>query len=343
MQQYQDVNLADYSTMRLGGKAKFAVEVTDRTELEEAVAWATEQGLPMIMVGTGSNIVWRDEGFDGLLLINKIMRYEDFAEDETNHYVTIGSGENWDSAVARTVEAGLTGVEALSLVPGNTGATPVQNVGAYGQDISQTLTSLEAYDTVAKAFVNIPAMDCGFGYRSSRFNGDDKGRFFITAITLHLTKGNPQPPFYASLQKYLEDKQITEYTPKVIRDAVIDIRSHKLPDPAAVANNGSFFANPIVDAGTLSQIQADYPEVPHWDTAEPGQIKLPAAWLVEQAGFKDYTDTDTGMATWPTQALVLVNKNAHSTADLLKFKQKIVDAVAEKFNVTLVQEPELLP
>jgi UDP-N-acetylmuramate dehydrogenase len=343
MQQYQDVSLAGYSTMRLGGKAKYAVEVTTRTELEEVVAWATEQTLPMIMVGIGSNIVWRDEGFDGLLIINKLMRYEDFAEDETNHYVTMGSGENWDSVVARTVEAGLTGIEALSLIPGNSGATPVQNVGAYGQDISQTLTSLEAYDTVTKAYVNIPAMDCGFGYRTSRFNGADKGRFFITAITLHLTTGNPQPPFYTSLQKYLDDKKISDYTPVSIRAAVIDIRSHKLPDPAIVANNGSFFANPIVDAGTLAQIQSDYPEVPHWDTNEPGKIKLPAAWLVEQAGFKDFTDVETGMATWPVQALVLVNKNAQSTADLLKFKQKIVDAVANKFAVTLVQEPELLP
>jgi len=329
--------------MRLGGTAAYAVEVTTRAELEEAVAWATEQSLPMIMVGIGSNIVWKDEGFNGLLIINKIMRFEDFAEDDANHYVTIGSGENWDSVVERTVAAGLTGIEALSLIPGNAGATPVQNVGAYGQEIAQTLTSLEAYDTTTKQFVNIPAMDCGFAYRSSRFNGADKGRFFITAITLHLAKANPAPPFYATLQKYLDDNNITSFTPSIIRDAVIAIRNSRLPDPAVVANNGSFFANPIVDGGTLAQIQADYPDIPHWDTGEPGKVKLPAAWLVEKAGFKDFYDSETGMSTWPAQALVLVNKSARSTADLLKFKQKIVDAVATKFNVTLVQEPELLP
>ncbi len=343
MQQYQNVSLAQYSTMRLGGTAAYAVEVTSRVELEEAVAWASEQSLPMIMVGTGSNIIWKDEGFNGLLIINKLMGYEDFAEDDLNHYVTIGSGETWDSAVERTVKADLTGIEALSLIPGDAGATPVQNVGAYGQEIAQTLTSLEAYDTTTKQFVNIPAMDCAFGYRSSRFNGADKGRFFITAITLHLTKGNPEPPFYASLQKYLDDNKISSYTPAIIRDAVIAIRSTKLPDPASVANNGSFFANPIIDEGALAQIQSDYPEIPHWGTSETGKVKIPAAWLVEAAGFKDFYDSETGMSTWPQQALVIVNKNAHSTADLLKFKQKIVDAVAAKFNITLLQEPELLP
>jgi UDP-N-acetylmuramate dehydrogenase len=345
MQQYQNVSLSDYSTMHLGGNAAYVVEVTNRIELEEAIAWATEQTLPIIMVGTGSNIIWRDEGFSGLLIVNKILRYEDFAEDETNHYVTIGSGENWDVSVAHTVEAGLTGIEALSLVPGTAGATPIQNVGAYGQDISQTLSSLEAYDITTKQFITMPVMDCGFGYRASRFNGVDKGRFFITAITLHLTKGNPQPPFYASLQKYLDDNQLTNFTPAIIRDAVIAVRSAKLPDPVVVANTGSFFANPIVDEGTLAQIKADtdIADVPHWETNQPGTVKLSAAWLLDQAGFKDFHDKATGMATWPSQSLVLVNKSAKSTADLLAFKQQIIDTVSQKFGVTLEQEPELLP
>jgi UDP-N-acetylmuramate dehydrogenase len=328
--------------MRLGGVATYMVEIHSRAELREAIAWAVEHRLPPIMVGMGSNIIWRDEGFKGLLLVNRITGYEDFAEDDVNHYLTIGAGEVWDSAVARSAAAGLTGIEGLSLIPGTVGATPVQNVGAYGQEISQTLVSIEAYDLHTQQFLNIPNEECQFGYRTSRFKTTDRERFLITGVTLHLIKGDPQPPFYSALQSYLEEKKITTYTPQDIRDAVIAIRTRRLPDPAIVANNGSFFANPIVEEAILTQLEADYPGIVHWPTAD-GKVKLSAAWLVEQAGFKDYHDKETGMATWSTQSLVLVNEHAKTTADLLKFKQKIIDTVHSKFDITLDQEPELLP
>lgn len=339
---FHNVVLADYSTMHLGGVAAHLAEIHDRGELQAALTWADSQKLPVIMIGGGSNIYWRDEGFNGLVLVNKVTRYEDFAEDDLNHYITVGAGENWDSVVERSVAAGLTGIEALSLVPGSTGATPVQNVGAYGQEIAQTLVSIEAYDRQAGQFVTIPNSDCAFGYRTSRFKTNDKNRFFIMAITLHLMKGNPQPPFYRALADYLEANNIYDYSPAVIRDAVIAIRSSKLPNPEIVANNGSFFANPVIDEGAFIQIQADYPNAPHWPL-EDGRIKLPAAWLLEQAGFKEAHDAETGMATWPAQTLVLVNEHAKATADLEKFKQKIITAVEEKFHITLQQEPELLP
>ncbi len=338
----ENISLQAHSTMRLGGNARYLVEVTSRTEVEEAVSWATEQQIRFIMIGDGSNIVWRDEGFDGLVIVNKIKRYEVFAEDELNHYVTIGSGENWDEVVARTVQAGLSGIEALSLIPGTTGATPVQNVGAYGQEIKDTLAIVEVFDTKTKSFSNLPSSDCGFGYRTSRFKTTDRGRFLITGLTLHLYKQNPQPPFYRALAEYLEKQNIHEYTPQVIRDAVIAIRSSKLPDPTTVANNGSFFANPIVDELSIEELRFANPEMPAWPAGE-GYVKIPAAWLIEQAGFKDYKDLETGMATWPLQPLVLINENAKSTADLLSFKQKIVGAVQTKFGITLEQEPELLP
>lgn len=339
---FNNVALADFSTMRLGGIAAHLVEIHDRAELTEAVAWATTQQLPLMMIGGGSNIVWKDEGFPGLVLVNKMKRFEVFEEDATNVYVTVGAGELWDSVVERTVQAGLTGIEALSLIPGTTGATPVQNVGAYGQELSQTLTTVEAYDLQVKQFVNIPGMDCAFGYRTSRFKTTDRGRFFITAITVHLTKGKPQPPYYPSVQGYFDEHDVKDVTPQALRDAVIAIRSAKLPDPAVVANNGSFFANPVVDKGTFATLEADYPDIPHWDTSD-GRVKLAAAWLLEQSGFKDFHDSETGMATWARQPLVFVNESAKSTADLLKFRQKILDAVQAKFGITLLQEPELLP
>jgi UDP-N-acetylmuramate dehydrogenase len=344
-----DVPLQEFSTMRLGGRVKYMVEITKRTEVEEAVAWAVEHTAPPLMIGSGSNIIWRDEGFDGLLLVNKIMGYEEFAEDDLNTYLTIGAGENWDSVVERSVKAELTGIEALSLIPGTAGGTPVQNVGAYGQEIADTLVSIEAYDLHNRIFTTIPAAECGFGYRTSRFKTTDRDRFLITGLTLHLLKKNPVPPFYRALAEYLATNHKNKsYTPADIRKAVIDIRSHKLPDPAKIANTGSFFANPIIDEGMLAQLQADYPDIPHWQTNEgqtsdEGMAKIPAAWLIEKAGFKDFHDKNTGMATWPKQPLVLINEHAKSTADLMNFKQTIVGAVEKKFQITLVQEPELLP
>jgi len=342
MQPRTNVSLHGYSTMRLGGTAAYLLDIHSRNELTDALAWAAGEQLPVMMIGGGSNIVWRDEGFPGLILVNKIERFEILDEDGQNFYVTAGAGENWDSVVARTVAAGLTGIEALSLIPGSAGATPVQNVGAYGQEIAGTLVSVEAYDTTVRSFVTIPAADCAFGYRTSRFKAGGRGRFYITAITLHLVRGNPEPPFYNALQRYFTDHNFTAITPQIMRGAVIDIRSHKLPDPASVANNGSFFANPIVDSSTLAQIAGAYSDVPHWPAGE-NRVKLSAAWLIEQAGFKDYHDTQTGMATWPAQPLVFVNEHARSTADLLKFRQKVIAAVQSRFGITLQQEPELLP
>lgn len=340
-----NVSLSNYSTMRLGGIASYLCEVHDRTELKEAVSWAAERQLPIRMIGGGSNIFWQDSGFNGLVVVNKIMGYDDYVDLEGTHYLTVGAGENWDSVVARSVEAGLTGIEALSLIPGTAGATPIQNVGAYGQEISQTLTSLEAYDTTTGQFTNIPGEACAFSYRTSAFKtgGEYAGRFLISAITLHLTLGNPLPPYYGAVQQYIEQNPVDgPITPAVIRAAVVAIRSAKLPDPARVANNGSFFANPIINEDKLLELRDTYPELPHWPL-EDGGAKIPAAWLIEQIGMKGVEDADTGMATWPAQPLVLINKHAKSTSDLLRFKQKITDAVEQRFGIILTQEPELLP
>ncbi len=337
----QQVSLRDYSTMRLGGLATYMLDIRDPQEIAKAMAWADERNLPVMMIGSGSNIVWRDEGFAGLVLVNKIMGYDEQQEGD-DCLVTIGSGENWDSAVKRAVDSGLTGIESLSLIPGTAGATPVQNVGAYGQEIAQTLVAVHAYDRQTKELVDIPNAECALGYRTSRFKTTDRGRFFITSITLRLRRGNPRPPFYAALEAYLTQHQITDPTPQIVRDAVIAIRNSKLPDPSTVANNGSFFANPIISEDHLTRLQAEYADVPNWPLASGG-AKIPAAWLLEQAGFKDYHDAETGMATWHAQPLVLVNEGATSTAQLLQFRQKIIDAVQQKFDITLEQEPELLP
>lgn len=338
----ENVPLSSYSTMRLGGTARYLTDITDRAEIPEAVTWAEEHNVPLIMIGSGSNIVWKDEGFPGLILVNKLERFETFNEDDENVYITIGAGENWDPVVERCVSAGYSGIEQLSLVPGTAGATPIQNVGAYGREIAEVLVTVEAFDISTKQFVNIPTIDCGFAYRTSRFKTTDRGRYLISAITLHLTKTPPQPPFYAAVEQYFGQHQVTDYTAQAVREAVIAIRTAKLPDPAKVPNNGSFFYNPVVSSDQLNTLLDANPDLPHWKL-EDGSAKISAAWLVEQCGFKGTEDKETGMATWPNQPLVLVNQSATQTAQLLAFRQKITGAVQAKFGVSLQQEPELLP
>lgn len=336
----QNVSLADYSTMRLGGIARYLVKLTDKNKLPELVAWAKEQSLPVMMIGEGSNIVWRDEGFDGLIVVNKLQGVE-IEYDEDDAFVTIAAGEHWDSVVAQCCDASLNGIAELSLIPGTAGATPVQNVGAYGREIADVLVSVEAYDTETGEFVTIGSEDCGFDYRTSRFKTNDKGRYFITAILLQLSKTSPQPPYYQAVSDYLAAHSIDSPVVQDIRKAVIAIRSQKLPDPAIVANNGSFFANPIVSKTVVDATPA-LGNIRSWEL-EDGSVKLSAAALIEAAGFKDYHDGETGMATWPKQPLVFVNESAKRTADLLAFKQKVVDSVQQQFGITLEQEPELLP
>ncbi len=343
MNPQKDVRLSNYSTMRLGGIADYLVEIHSKSELTEAVFWANARKLPVIMIGGGSNIYWRDDGFRGLVMVNKIAGYKDELQADGSHLLIIGAGEVWDDVVARSTEAGLTGMEALSLIPGSAGGTPIQNVGAYGQRISRILASLEAFDLQTGSFVTLTEADCAFGYRESRFKTTDQGRFLITSITLRLKEGNPEPPYYMAIEAYLQKHPVEgAMTPAKLRKIVIAIRESKLPDPAKVANNGSFFANPIVNANTAQELQANFPEMPCWP-GDDGTYKIPAAWLIESVGLKGFHDPETGMATWDNHALVLVNEHAKTTDDLLHFKQRIVDAVQQKFGITLVQEPELLP
>lgn len=328
--------------MRLGGIADFLAEAKSKDDLAEAEAWAEARQLPIRVIGTGSNIIWRDEGFKGLLVINKIHGFKKLEENDEFATYQVGAGENWDNIVDQFVGLGLQGVECLSLIPGTTGATPVQNVGAYGQEIAQTLVSLEAYDRMEKAFVTLENKQCAFGYRTSRFKTIDNGRFLISSITLRLHKTLPTAPFYPALQDYLDEHKVKEPSLTQIRKAVVAIRSSKLPDPAKVANNGSFFANPIIDKHHYQHIKAAYKDVRAWELKDK-EYKLSAAWLVEKAGFKGKKDAETGMTTWKNQALVFVNEKAQSTNDLLKFQQKIADKVYEMFQVNLEREPELLP
>ncbi|KAK6509627.1 hypothetical protein TWF481_004360 [Arthrobotrys musiformis] len=331
--------------MRLGGRAAYLTNVADREQLKGAIDWARQRRLPVLMIGHGSNIIWKDSGFDGLVICNRILHYKEEPIGDgadSTVLIKIGAGENWDKVVERTVSRGLTGIEALSLIPGTAGATPVQNVGAYGQEIRDTLVDIEVHDSRTGEFVVIKQGDCGFGYRTSRFKTIDRGRFYITMITLKLQRGKPVPPFYPALQSYLVDHGIVNPTPHEIRNAVIATRQAKLPDPVLVPNCGSFFANPVIKETEYAKLQATYPDLPNWPVGD-GKVKIPAAWLIEQAGLKGFHDTKLGIATWAKQPLVLTNRGAETSQQLLAFRDKIIHIVYVAFSVSLEQEPELLP
>lgn len=338
MQIQTDVSLKDYSTMRIGGKAHALTTVKSRGELTQAIAWAEERSLPILILGGGSNVIFSD-GYDGLVIINRIPGFEVLEDSPAGTTIRIGSGENWDEVVKKTVDMNLHGIEALSAIPGTAGATPVQNVGAYGAQISDTFVELEAYDTTTHQFATLTKADCNFSYRNSVFKSPLDRHYIITSITLRLTKDQPEPPFYASLETYLAEHHIAEYTVQTIRDAVVAIRAIKLPDPSVVANTGSFFKNPIISTEQAAEIIAKHPALTHWPMPD-GRVKLAAGWLVEHAGLKGYANH--GMKTYEHHALVLVNDHAKTYDDVAAFREEIVTRVKDAFGVTLEQEPELL-
>ncbi len=333
---HTDIPLKNYVTMRLGGNARFMTDIHSSAEVAQIVQKAAAQNLHMYVLGVGSNTVVRDEGFDGLVLRNRIPGFEVVADTASDTTIKIGAGENWDSVVKRTVDMNLIGIECLSAIPGTAGAAPVQNIGAYGQEVAETLVSLEAYDIQDGQHVTLTNEQCGFSYRHSIFRGESAGRYIITTITLRLYKAAPQPPFYKAVQDYLDTNNITLYTAKALRDAVMAIRKDKLPDPKERPNNGSFFKNAIVEDWQLSDLRAKYPDVPSYDMPD-GRFKVPTGWLIEQTGLKG--QLLHGMRVLDKNALVLINESAASYADLAAARDEIIGAVRDTFRIIIEQEP----
>jgi UDP-N-acetylmuramate dehydrogenase len=322
--------------MKLGGNARFMTEVHTPETVKEVCVNAQKQNLPVFILGGGSNIIVHDEGFNGIVVRNRIMGFEVIADDANSTTFKIGAGENWDEVVKRTVDLNLSGIEAMSAIPGTAGAAPVQNVGAYGQEIADTLVSLDTYDKQTDQFVTLTSGECGFSYRNSIFRSSQKDRYVITSITIKLFKAAPTPPFYAAIQTYFDEHNITLYTPEIIRSAVIDIRTFKLPNPVERPNTGSFFKNAVVEDWQLSDLKTNFPDIPTYDLGD-GTYKVPSGWLIEQTGLKG--KLLHGMRVHDKNALVLINESATSYADLAAARDEIIGAVRDKFRILIEQEP----
>jgi len=334
------VALAPLTTLGVGGAARWFVEATDEAAVHAARAWAHERRVPLRVLGGGSNLVIADAGVDALV-VRIALRGLTHRELGGAVELTAAAGEPWDSVVAASVERGWAGLECLSGIPGLVGATPIQNVGAYGQEVSDTVVSVRALDTATGEIAEIAAAGCGFAYRDSMFKRQSPGRFVVLAVTYRLRPGGAPTLTYADVQRHLGGRSATLAE---TRTAVLTIRRAKSmtldqPDDVNRRSCGSFFLNPIVDAAQAESVTARTgdPAMPRWPQPD-GRVKLSAAWLIERAGFTRGERTGAvGLSTRHT--LAVVAHDGARTADVLAFARRVQDQVEQRFGVRLSPEP----
>jgi UDP-N-acetylmuramate dehydrogenase len=337
-----DVPLAPLTTLRLGGPAAHMVELEREQDVVDAVHEASARGEPLFVLGGGSNVVVADEGFPGLV-VHMATRGVDVRGESGRVVVDVAAGEDWDSLVARAVVEGWSGVECMSGIPGLVGATPIQNVGAYGQEVCETIARVRAYDQVARAFVDMAARDCRFAYRTSVFKRTD--RWIVTGVRFVFGLGREAVVRYSELARSLSIAEGGRAPSRLVREMVIALRRDKgmvldASDPES-RSVGSFFVNPVVDAFTLSEITMRAGAPPPSFQAGEGRYKIAAAWLVERAGFtRGWGEGSVGVSR--KHALALVNRGGATTSELLATARAIRDGVRARFGLTLEPEPVLV-
>jgi UDP-N-acetylmuramate dehydrogenase len=328
--------------MGVGGPARWFVEAGDEGQVCEAIEWARRRDVAFRALGGGSNLVVADEGVDGLV-VRVGHRGIETRPSPGAVEVTAAAGEPWDDLVRMTVEHGWAGLECLSGIPGLVGATPIQNVGAYGQEVSETLVAVRALDTTSGEVVALARGDCGFGYRDSRFKSREPGRWVVLAVTYRLVPGGPPAVRYADVERGLAGRAIAAPTVADVRETVIAVRRSKsmVIDPRDDNRRscGSFFTNPVVSAAEAERVAAAAgdPGMPRWPQPD-GRVKLSAAWLIERAGFRrGQTEGPVGLST--RHALAIVAHDGARAADVLAFAGRVQDAVQARLGVRLTPEP----
>lgn len=331
----ENVSLKPYNTFGVKARAKQFVEVNAVPELLELLS--THQ--PELILGGGSNILFR-KNIDGLVLKNNLKGKEVVSEDEDGVNLRFGAGENWHECVLWCIEKGYGGIENLSLIPGTVGAAPMQNIGAYGVELKDVFVALEAVlmpDSEVQTFVHA---ECEFGYRTSVFKTTLKGQYFITSVTLRLTKNKHKfNTEYGAIQQILEKNKTQTLDIKAISDTIIQIRKSKLPDPAELGNAGSFFKNPVLLKSQFEVLKALHPDMISYDLPDD-YVKIPAGWLIEQCGWKGKQIGNTG--TYKSQALVIVNHGRARGDEIWDLAHQIQDTVHEKFKILLTPEVNVI-
>lgn len=331
----RDADLRHLSTMATPARARYLVSATTPREACEALAWASGEGLPVQVVGGGSNLIFCDD-FPGLVLHMALRgRHWEAVEGDTAT-LALAAGENWHQAVLYAAGAGYRGIENLALIPGTAGAAPVQNIGAYGVELSESFVSLTAWDRQAGEEVVLGAEACCFGYRDSLFKHDPE-RYLILEVRLALSRSRPYVLGYGELARWFGDAGPS--SPLAVAEAVMAVRRRKLPDPVQLPNAGSFFKNPVVPEGQWQQLKAKWPQMVAYPTGQG--VKLAAGWLIDQCGWKGYRNRTVGVHH--RQALVLVNHSAGSGRDILDLAGRIRDEVLARYGVLLEMEPGVVP
>jgi UDP-N-acetylmuramate dehydrogenase len=345
----ENVPLAPLTTLGIGGPARYFTAASNESELRQAIAWAKERDLPLFILGGGSNLLVADRGFDGLVIRINVLGINHRHDWEHRVSFDVGAGEEWDAFVAATIAHNCAGIENLSGIPGTVGGTPVQNVGAYGQEVSETIAEVTAYDTQTGQVVTLQNSECGFAYRTSTFNTTEKSRYVVLRVSFSLQHNGTPNLKYADLQKHFAGRNGAPSLQEV-REAVRQIRLSKamliVPGDEDCRSAGSFFKNPIVSLAQRDEVFAiarrrNIDRVPTTYPAAEGSVKLPAAWLVEQSGFhKGYGKGPAGISRRHT--LAIVNRGSAKASDIVALKDEVQRGVKETFGVELHPEPVFL-
>ena len=335
----QNINLKEFNTF---GIEVFAKEFLALSSKEESIEFFKNNPLEnenFLILGGGSNLLLTED-FDGLVIHNNLKGIEICEEDDNSVTLKVGAGENWHNFVLHSIELGYSGIENLSLIPGNVGASPMQNIGAYGVELKDVFHSCNAVNLNTKSIKTFKKEECKFGYRESVFKQKLKGQFIITSVLLKLTKKNHLLHIdYGAIKTELESLNIINPSIKDISEAVIKIRKSKLPDPKEIGNSGSFFKNPVLNKIQFTELQKTFPKVPHYVVSD-SQIKVPAGWLIETAGFKGKRFNNYGVHN--KQALVLVNYGNADGKDIYKLAQLIQITVKRIFNIKIETEVNII-
>jgi UDP-N-acetylmuramate dehydrogenase len=333
-----DVDLKPYNTLNISAKARYFASIESESQLEDLLRDPKTEGLKILVLGGGSNMLFTDD-FDGLVLHIEIKGRKVIKETDEELWLKIGAGENWHQTVRYCVEKGWGGIENLSLIPGTVGAAPIQNIGAYGVELEEVFEWLEAMDIEGREIRKYEKRHCDFGYRDSIFKGELKGIVIVTNVVLRLSKTPKLNTSYGAIQTELEKRNIDNPTIRDISDIIIAIRNSKLPNPDSLGNAGSFFKNPIVKNEVYERIKKEYPEAPGYDMGN-NKTKVPAGWLIEEAGWKGKVVGNTG--TYKQQALVIVNHGGATGREVLDLAGSIKKSVKEQFSIELVPEVNIV-
>jgi len=329
----ENASLVGRNTLRVDARAALLAELHDASKLPELLAFPAVRRAPLLVLGEGSNLLLAGD-FPGTVLA-MATRGVQVEEDGATARIAVAAGERWDDFVRWSLGQGFAGLENLILIPGTVGAAPVQNIGAYGTEVAEFIESVEAWDTREARVVQLDRAACAFGYRDSLFKRTP-GRYIVTAVRFALPRAHALRLDYAGIREELAKMGVERPAPFHVAEAVVRLRTRKLPDPAVIGNAGSFFKNPVVEATQAAALQAAHPALPAWPQAD-GRAKLSAAWLIEAAGLKGAREGDAGISN--RHALVLVNHGQATGAQLWAFAQKVADTVHTRFGVSLEPEP----